>query len=80
MANENDKAGKKQDKGRAKVSKLQLNKEAVKELGPNELNGVVGGLGTNPFRTTCGETNSLLTTCTKIDTATNPIGATVKRI
>ncbi len=64
-------------KGRVKVKKLTLNKETVKALTTSEAKGVRGGLraggaggkgGDPPPK--CGDTSTILSTCTKVDTGT----------
>lgn len=46
----------------------------LRAVDPDQLEQVAGGLRATYYSSSCGETNTLLSTCTKIDTNTDPKG------
>ena len=62
--------------GKVHLEALELNEESIKELTDTEAAAVKGGVlnigGGGKLGAECGEKNTLLSTCTRIDTATNP--------
>lgn len=64
----------KEKTGKVHVEPLELNEESIKELTDTESDAVRGGLiikGGGSSGWTCAELNTLLSTCTKVDSNTD---------